>query len=371
MLTYCTNIHPAESWAETTANVRRYVPAVKAAVSPDSPFPVGLRISGQAAAEATPAEAASFQGWCRDHDCFIATLNGFPYGTFHHVPVKESVYLPDWRDPERLNYTKRLADLLVNWLPDGLHGSISTVPIGYREAVALEELPAAMANLRHALEYLDHLAQKSGREIVLAIEPEPGCWLETTQDLVDFFARLDLPPHLRPYLTACYDCCHQALQFEEPGESLALLAAHDIRIGHVQVSSALRLPQTDLTPMQRFVEPVYLHQTVGRGKNGKLVRYNDLELALAAGLENIEEWRIHFHVPVFIENLNDCATTRPFLEKILPLFPPDLPLEVETYTWTVLPEDLRKAELTDSIAREIEWVKKARCGYRVRSAHQT
>lgn len=360
MLTYCTNIHPAESWAETFANVRRYIPAIKAAVSPDRPFPIGLRLSGRAAAEADREQAAHFQEWCRENTCFVATVNGFPHGAFHQVPVKETVYLPDWRHPERLSYTRRLADLLVGWLPAGRRGSISTVPIGFRQAVPPAELPMALANLRRALEYLDDLAQTTGQEIGLAIEPEPGCLLETSSDLVDFFGRLQLPPHLRSFLTVCYDCCHQALQFEDPAESLAQLSAHEIRIGHVQVSSALALPQPDLSPLRRFNEPCYLHQTVGQRPDGALVRFDDLGLALAADPAGVEEWRVHFHVPVFLDRLRDCATTQPFLREILPLFPADLALEVETYTWSVLPPELRTEELTDSIIREIRWVAEAR-----------
>jgi hypothetical protein len=143
MLTYCTNIHPAESWAEITANVQRYVPTVKTAVSPTASFPIGLRVSGLAAAEAGPEQAARFHDWCVAYDCFVATVNGFPFGTFHHVPVKESVYLPDWRDPERLIYTKRLATLLADLLPPNRRGSISTVPVGFRRAFGPEELPGA------------------------------------------------------------------------------------------------------------------------------------------------------------------------------------------------------------------------------------
>jgi sugar phosphate isomerase/epimerase len=363
MLTYCTNIHPAESWTETLANVRRYVPTVKAAVAPERPFPIGLRLSGRAAAEADAEAAAAFAGWCRENGCFVTTVNGFPHGAFHHVVVKEAVYLPDWRHPQRLAYTRRLAELLAGWLPPGKRGSISTVPIGFRKTVGSGELPVALANLRRALEYLEQLAQATGKEISLAIEAEPGCLLETTGDLVEFFARLHLPEHLRPFLTVCYDCCHQALQFENPAESLAQLAAHEIRIGHVQVSSALALAQPDLSPMRRFVEPCYLHQTVGRRSDGSLIRFDDLDQALAAApteIAGVAEWRIHFHVPVFLDQHGDGATTQTFLREILPLFPADLPLEVETYTWTVLPPELRKAEVTESIIREIKWVKETR-----------
>ena len=360
MLTYCTNIHPAESWVETFANVRRYVPEVKGEVSPTAPFPIGLRLSGRAASEIDREERERFQEWCAAAGCFVATINGFPFGTFHHVPIKEAVYLPDWRHPERLHYTRQLADLLSFWLPEGKRGSISTVPLGFKDNIGPDEERQAVRHIRQALEFLDRLAQKSGKEITLAIEPEPNCALETTPDVVRFFAQLNLPASLRPFLAVCYDCCHQALQFETPAHSLKLLADNNIRIGHVQVSSALRLEDPDIRQLERFREPCYLHQTVGRRQDGSLIRFPDLDLALVAGLDDVEEWRVHFHVPVFVDQLTDCASTQPFLKEILPLFGPDIPLEVETYTWTVLPPDLQTATVIESIAREIEWVKTER-----------
>jgi len=356
MLTYCSNIHPGESWDETFANIRQYVPGVKKQVLPDASFPVGLRLSGRAASELNDELAAEFRAWCLDHDCFVATMNGFPYGAFHHVPVKERVYLPDWRHPERLRYTKQLATLLASWLPEFKSGSISTVPLGFKDDSGPDDWNTFRANLIRALQFLDSLAQKTGKEIVLSLEPEPGCLLETTEDVVRFFEMLDPPAGLRPFLSVCFDCCHQALQFESPAHSLQLLAASDIRIGHVQVSSALRLEHPDIGQLTRFCEPCYLHQTVGRRRDGSLVRYHDLDLAVAAGDRDVDEWRVHFHIPVFIDRLSDCASTQPFLREILPRLAPDIPLEVETYTWSVLPKDLRTATVTESIVRELEWV---------------
>jgi len=360
MLTYCTNIHPAESWDDTFANVRRYVPAVKKKVSPQDPFPIGLRLSGRAAAELDITAAKQFKEWCRENNCFVPTINGFPYGTFHHVPVKQDVYLPDWRNPERLHYTKKLAQYLAVWLPEGLKGSISTVPVGFKDCIGQDDVAIVRRHLMSALEFLQETAQKTGKEILLAIEPEPACYLETTMDVVRFFEKLKLPGTLRPFLAVCYDCCHQALQFESPADSLDLLGANDIRIGQVQVSSALRLEHSDIKCMQRFCEPCYLHQTVGRRRNGTFLRYHDLDQALSAPADDVLEWRIHFHIPVFVDRLTECSSTQPFLKKILPLFGADISLEVETYTWTVLPPDLQTTTVTDSIVREIEWVKKQR-----------
>jgi sugar phosphate isomerase/epimerase len=357
-VTYCTNIHPGESWREMDAAVRQYAPVVKKAVCPSDSFPIGLRLSGRAAGEITDREAADFYAWCQENGFHVASVNGFPYGTFHHTPVKQSVYLPDWRFSERLDYTKRLAELLSRWLPENQTGSISTVPVGFRRAIQRQDFPLVKKNIQSALDYFDHLAQRTGKEILLSMEPEPGCILETTNDVVELFDRLALPPAQQATLAVCYDCCHQALQFEDPEDSLKLLADNGVRIGHVQVSSALRLMNPQIGRLQHFHESCYLHQTVGRKASGELLRYDDLDLAVADDPVDVKEWRVHFHVPVFIDRTTDCDSTRFFLQQILPLFPAHLILEVETYTWTILPKELQGGSVTDCLIEEIGWVRR-------------
>ncbi len=360
-VTYCTNIHPGQSWAEIRRDVETHALAVRDACRlGDAPFPLGLRLSGQASLELDAAAGRRFGRWMADQGICVATVNGFPYGPFHHVPVKEAVYLPDWRDPEREAYTRRLARLLALWLPEGGQGSISTVPLGFRQDFPQADMPVAMGRLRQALAWLADLEEETGRRIRLSLEPEPGCLIETTQEVVDIFARLDPSPREARHLAVCYDCCHQALQFEEPEASLALLARNGIAMGHIQVSSALHLEGGDLSRLARFVEPVYLHQAVGRRDDGSLVRFDDLPQALAAAPEGIREWRVHFHLPVFVERLPECCTTQDFLRRILPRFDPQVPMEVETYTWSVLPPELKTPRVTDSIVREIQWVEQAR-----------
>ncbi|MYL82004.1 metabolite traffic protein EboE [Desulfovibrio aerotolerans] len=358
--TYCTNIHPGESWEEIRAGVLAHAPAVAAAVCPTRPFPVGLRLSGRASLELDAAAAQSFAAEAATHGLTFRTLNGFPYGRFHHTPVKERVYQPDWRDPERAAYTLRLARLLAGWLPEGGSGSISTVPIGFRRGFPETDLPKAYAALRGVLGEMAELFAKTGRRIRLAVEAEPGCLIETTAQMVAFFAELNAPPAHMAHLCVCYDCCHQALQYEDPAASLAALAAAGIEVGHVQVSSALHLEGGDLTPLARFVEPVYLHQAVARLTDGSLRRFDDLPQALAARLDGVASWRVHFHLPVFVAHTPQCGTTQPFLQTFLPLLAPDIPLEVETYTWSVLPPELKMADVTQSIIREIAWVEAAR-----------
>ena len=368
MLTYCTNIHPGESWPDVLANLESHALPVKRAVSPERPFPLGLRVSGRAAEEVDPAEAKRFRDWCDAQGFTVPTLNGFPHGRFHGAGVKERVYLPDWREPERVRYTQRLADLLAVWLPEGAVGSISTVPVAFRRGFAnagdaasasSEDWRRVRVHLLAVLEHLERLRQDRGIEIVLALEPEPRCVLETTPEAVAFFERMDFPPPLADLAGVCFDCCHQAVAFEEPAWALDTLARAGVRIAKVQVSSALRAVGAEIGNLGRFDEPVYLHQAVARDAEGVLHRFEDLGDFVRAGIA-AEEARVHFHVPIFAGHLGPCGTTRAFLEAALPRLDEGTLLEVETYSFDALPAELRMGSVGESIVRELEWVRSLR-----------
>ncbi len=383
-LTYCSNIHPGETWPEVLDGLRRHLPTVKAAVAPEVPFGLGLRLSAAAAeALAEPAALEELQALLDEGPYYVFTINGFPYGTFHGASVKEGAYRPDWSEAERLVYSNRLAEILAVFLPEGLEGSVSTVP-GTFKPWAEGRVEAITENLiRHVAE-LVAIERRRGKRIVLALEPEPCCFLETIAETIDYFegrlfgaaaagrlaalsglSKAEAEVALRRHLGVCYDVCHAAVEFEDPRDSLARLRAAGIRIAKLQLSAALRIPAvgpetgSQLAP---FAEPVYLHQTVERGPDG-LTRYLDLPEALArAEAAQGREWRIHFHVPIFLEAMKDFGTTQGFLREILALHraePVTDQLEVETYTWDVLPEGYRRAEVGAAIARELNWVRGA------------
>lgn len=393
-LTYCTNVHPGESWAETFGALRRHLPVVKRMVSPAAPMGVGLRLSAVAAEElGAPAEFDALRGFLEREGLYVFTVNGFPYGRFHGARVKERVYAPDWREPERLAYTDRLAELLAALLPDepGLSGSVSTVPGAFSDAGPCPRARGAIAEalILHAAR-LAALEDRTGRRIVLALEPEPMCLLETTAEAVGFFedhlfgaaaaarfaalsgrAPAAAEGLLRRHLALCLDVCHAAVEFEAPAESLALLRGAGIAVAKLQLSSALAVARMDAATaesLRRFDDGVYLHQVVERGPGGGLARFLDLPDALAAwadrgdGAPGAREWRVHCHVPVFHDApLGRFATTQPTLLDMLERQRADgisAHLEVETYTWDVLPPELRAGGLDAAIAREIAWVRK-------------
>jgi len=358
LITYCTNIHPGEAWDTVFAALQQHIPAVKCAVSPGQAFPIGLRLSNRAAAELTVEKSMIFREWLAQNDCFVPTINGFPYGSFHGDSIKYQVYLPDWRSSERTAYTIRLANLLANLLPENVTGTISTVPIGFKSNIGSDDMEEIRRQLESALCHLRGIFEKTGKHIILSLEPEPGCMLETVDDVSRFFELFTFPESLSRHIGICYDCCHQAVEFEEPAASWNHVVSKGIRIAKVQISSAIRIAGKDAGKLKLLDEPGYLHQVVVRGRNGELDRYSDIPEAFANhGMQPGEEWRSHFHVPIYLEEACTMGTTRQFLIDLLLRLPGDVLLEVETYTWDVLPPELRSGSVTDSIIREILWLK--------------
>ncbi len=358
MLGYCTNIHPGESFADIAALLQHEILDVRIKSPPHEPLPVGLRLSAAAAASIGERERAWVAEHCAQHNLIIPSLNGFPYGAFHATRVKEQVYQPDWRAEARVAYSVMLARLLGVWLPPGITGSVSTVPLGFRTTLPAPEMARVRTNLTRALEGFDQVRQRTGKPLVLALEPEPGCWLESTTDVVAFFETLKLPASLRSALAVCFDCCHHAIAFEEPATSFAALAQAGIAVAKVQVSSALRVVDGAHQLLRPFAEPRYLHQVVARTPDGLFTRYLDLEDALRTAPQTDAEWRVHFHVPVHLADCGGLGTTQSWLQQALAVRPAEAFLEVETYTWSSLPKAARQTSVTATIIQELEWVRR-------------
>ncbi len=383
-LTYCSNIHPGESWVEVEDALREHVPRIRGHLGHRGAFGLGLRLSARAArALRAPEALAAFRAWMDERDAYVFTLNGFPYGPFHGTPVKEAVYRPDWSTTERVEYTQDLIDVLASLLPEGQDGSISTVPGAFRHDPAAADPDAIVSALVEVAHRCWHVRQDSGVDICVGLEPEPMCMLETTREAVRFFEehlfrdatvlafadrtgcpRGDAEAALRHHLGICFDTCHAAVEFEDPAEGPALLRAAGVRVAKVQVTAGLELPrvtEAGMLRLERFAEDVYLHQVVVEADAG-LVRMLDLPEALErqrAGTLPSGPWRVHLHVPVFAQLEAPLRSTAPFVQQVLPgLRDLCTHYEVETYTWSVLPESLRELPLAESIAKELEWAQR-------------
>jgi len=422
-LSYCTNIHAGDAWTDVLPELQRQLPRVRTAMDYDMPMGIGLRLSRNSVDSLQDPEVlAEFQSWLTANNQYVFTINGFPYGVFHGERVKEDVYKPDWTEHARLEYTCLLADTLAKLNPPDDYGSISTLPGTYKDWIMPGTEQRISQNMIKAVAHCVKLKQDTGVTIALALEPEPCCLLETYSESIEFFntylfsfnaieslARQtglntsDATAAMQTHIGICYDVCHSAVEFENPAKAIARLQAAGINIIKVQLSSALEIPsvtEASIKHLTRFDEPVYLHQVVEQ-RGESLTRYNDMKAAISAfnhrrrsrstmspsllmamtgdlnatarqlfppihepspgpSPEPDPTWRVHFHVPVFIDKTEHFSTTQAHLSQILELQKSTgfcRHLEVETYTWDVLPEAYKTQSVSHAIAREVDWVR--------------
>jgi len=391
-LSYCTNIHPGESWQDHFTQLKNNFPFIKEKVSPDAPMGIGLRLSNEASIELIKKERLSeFKHWLKDQDAYVFTMNGFPYGGFHHTEVKDEVHTPDWTTGERVAYTMRLFHILTALIPPGMDGAVSTSPLSYRHwfknPKALSDArEAATKNIITIIEKLIEIHRSTSKLFHLDIEPEPDGLLETGNEFIEWFENDLLPAGIpvikskynvshqhaedliKEHLRLCYDVCHFAIGYESHKQVIEEVLKRGIKIGKIQISAALKAKihsseydtKSIRQSFEKFNEPTYLHQVVAKLTSGKLMRYPDLPVALKE-IESplMEEWRAHFHVPVFAEKFGVLSSTQNEIKDVLSLqkiSPFTTQMEVETYTWEVIPKELR-LPLQDSIIRELQWVK--------------
>ncbi|MBL9115708.1 MAG: metabolite traffic protein EboE [Verrucomicrobiaceae bacterium] len=372
-LGYCTNIHRGESWDETWKRLDVHTLEVRRRVLPqDKPYGIGLRLGNQAARElaASPCQLAEFQEWLEKNNCYVFTINGFPYGAFHGTRVKEQVFKPDWATQERLDYTCLLFDLLAKLLPKGMSGSVSTLPGSHKTFnVGSEEISQIFSNLKICKEHIARISEETGHDLHLGLEPEPLGLFETSGETIKFFGLyLDQYPQDTEFLRFVgmnYDTCHLAIEYEEAASSLKRIQDHGIRISKLHFSNALRLTPTpeNLQRLAQFNEPVYFHQVIVRDGNNPLRRFADLDLALEAVATDPkiagDEWRVHFHIPLHARPSSGFADTSDHVLGAMDWLATDpngcKHIEMETYTWEVLPEEMRSAGVEDQLVKEYDW----------------
>ena len=384
-LSYSTLVHPGDTWEEMWNSLTTYVPEVKARVAPDRRFGVSLRLSGASAGRliADADERQRLKTFLDDHDMYLYTVNAFPYGPFKKRLVMEDVYEPDWRTDQRAEYTMQVADIVAEVCGEDVNPSIQSVPLGFKGNIGSDDVVHAFTSqVLRVIAHLIGLESSTGRTVTLALEPEPHCYLETTTETIDFFesriyghaaadalaglAGLSLEDAhiaLRRHLGVVFDIGHQAVQFEDVDASLKRLADAGIPVLKLQEAAALHVPevtQDAIDALRPFTDTVYLSQTVQK-KDGQLTRFLNLADAIAQwkGDSGPCEWRTHFHVPVFLDDLGALRTTRFAIEDALAFHERNrlsTHLEIETYTWDVLPSHLKEGSIVDYVTRELEWV---------------
>jgi hypothetical protein len=387
-LTYSTLVHKGDTWEDMWASLTTYLPQVKARVSPDRPFGVCLRFSAASAQTlvGSPDERRRLAGFLADNDLYVFTVNAFVYGGFKGKTVKEEVYEPDWQTEERVRFTTDVADILAEVAPAGVQPSIQTPPMGFKPKVTGPDVVAQYRrNVLRLAAHLVELERRTGKVITLAIEPEPACFVETADEAIEYFAehlytgdaaqelarlaglpRSEAHAALRRHIGLVYDVGHQAVEYEDPRAALAKLIDAGIPVYKLQLAAALRIPevtQADVDRLKRFAGTIYLTQTVQR-QDGVITRFLNMEDAFAAWEAEHDgaprEWRIHFHVPIFLERLGELQTTRQSTAEALAMHretPLSRHVEIETYTFDVLPEEFKTGDIVEYVSREIEWAR--------------
>jgi sugar phosphate isomerase/epimerase len=376
-LSYCTNIHPAETWEKTVEVLRTHVLAVRDRLrashelAPDEPFAIGLRLSATAAEELLLGDRlGQFRQWLEKTNTYVFTINGFPYGNFHGTRVKEKVFQPDWTHRSRLDYTKNLFRILAAIARPGTSASVSTLP-GSHKTFDAEERPIR-THLFELADFLEDLSAEHGIDFHLGLEPEPLGHFENTAETFAFFQRLHEhapdPEIVRRRIGLNYDACHFALEYDDARESLDGFVEAGIRISKIHLSSAVALNPRDsaaLTAIREFDEPVYFHQVLLLHPLGLVKRYGDLPDFFEAvdcgeiSAFDFEEMRVHFHIPLDAEPAPPLRSTRAQTKQVLEWrrANPDAchHYEIETYTWGVLPASLQRP-VDEQIAGEYRWV---------------
>jgi hypothetical protein len=389
ILGYCSNIHPGEIWNEHFEHLKNHIPKVKSQVSPHHPMGLGLRIADLASKDLQNDETfQALKTWLHQEDLYVYTLNGFPFGGFHDTIVKDQVHSPDWTHAARKEYTLRLAQLLAQLMPDDLtEAGISTSPLSYRfwwknDHDLNEAIHKSTFALLEVVEELAEIHQLTGKLIHIDIEPEPDGILENHHEFLNWYLNILLPTAqkffkvkgweeeaidqlIKNHIQVCFDICHFGVSYENPHKCLGELESHGIKVGKIQISSALKVDlrvneKEKMEKLKQYQEPVYLHQVKALKKDGSFVQYRDLDEAFEAyEPHKFDEWRVHYHVPLFLENYGLLGSTQKEIRETLGIQmekPFTQQMEIETYTWGVLPTEFQ-VPIHESIAREIEWVK--------------
>lgn len=389
-LAYCTNVHPGESWEDIFFNLKTYVPHLKKTLSPNEQFGIGLRLSNISTYDLLKGNTiVEFQSWLHENKLYVFTINGFIYGQFHGKKIKDNVFRPDWSTLERRDYTLRLIEITEKLLVGGKEASISTSPISYKPWLNKTEAEKVCLISAHhmalLIEKMVNIFDNTGKYIHIDIEPEPDCLIEKSLDVITYFEKY-LLTHTAGFLTKsmditkakaeefilkhiqlCYDVCHFAVKYEKPINVFKKLNTTGIRIGKIHLSSALRVKipndQHGINKLeeqlQKLTKSNYLHQVVQKNGDGTIKNYRDLTQALPYLKNNkSEEWRIHFHVPLFFNNTGMFKSTQSEVIETLNFLKDNLVtpnLEIETYTWDFLPNEI-KTDLATSLQNEYQWV---------------
>src|SRR5688572_31263535 len=300
-LTYSTLVHPGDNWDQIWSSVRTYLPQVKGRVGPNEKFGVCLRLAAPTVEElvADAGKRADLKHFLADNDLYLYTCNAFVYGVFKNQVIKEQVYEPDWATDDRTTYTMKVADLLAELAPEGMNPSIQSAPLGFKPKVTGDDVVETYtSNVIRVVAHLVKLHKETGKVVTLGLEPEPRCFLETTDETIAYFTKTlfsgetarrlakmtglneaDAAMAMRKHMGVVFDIGHQAVGFEHIPTSLQKLVDNDVQIVKLQEAASMYMPgvtQKTVDALQAFAKTIYLSQTCQK-KDGKTTWFMNLE----------------------------------------------------------------------------------------------
>ena len=387
-LGYSTNVHPGEDMKAVYRSLKDYTLPIRKRVFGTEPCGLELRLGIGSAKQLSSRKARlEFRDFLQDSGLVLFSVNAYPLSDFHARRVKETVYQPSWAQPQRASWTARIARIVDEVAPEGIKVSISTLGGCFRGHGHGPTVFRKLAtHYLKALEAFLEINDGGGRQMVLAVEPEPETTFETAADVISFFEDYLLPAaftrwkkrgtksrieaDLRSVFTVNIDTCHLSVLFEDQVSNLRQLQKAGLELGKVHVTNAVALKNPFRSPtafrdLRNMNEPRYFHQFCGCDEDGQAVwRGTDLD-QLPAKLKrgthpDISEIRSHFHVPLYLKKYRHLHTTRDDTERAL--------IEVikqrscshlvfETYTWPILAGGKkRKQKLINGITREYRWL---------------
>jgi sugar phosphate isomerase/epimerase len=377
-LTYSLNVYPCSSLKDIEQNIFTHAVSAFKNVTEQTgntgPFGVGLFIPAHLTKEFLE-QCAELKERLDREGLYVFTINGFPYGAFHDKRIKENVYKPDWSCEERLLYTNALAHILADLLIDDTEGSISTVPVTFKPWADEALLTKAVMHLMDAAAELNTIQKEKGKRIAIALEPEPGCYLETTDDVVEFFTQIliqqgvtylseeygydpdDAEEIIHNHIGICIDTVHSAVMFEDPKDMIDTVTSHNIRPVKIHLGGAVSFnnqesPTQDIIP---YCDEIYLHQTSILDESDEKHFFIDLPQALETFPTG--EWRVHFHVPLSAELKGGLASTASLVTRDFLLRAADAGVrhfEAEIYTLTLMPGF--DGNIEQAMADELVWI---------------
>ncbi len=363
-LAYCSNVHAAEDAAGIVAQLGRFAAPVRERLGA-SRLGIGLWLAADAARElrADPDALGALRDALDEGELEVVTFNAFPYRGFHAPVVKEAVLPPglDRRGARRLHPRCRGA---LRRAPARRHRRGVGLDDAARLARGWSDADAAAARERFAglAGQLADLERTTGRTIRVGIEPEPSCVVETIDEAVDALSvstRTGSAWRSTPAITRSPSTIRPMRWMRSSAPACGSSSASS----RAPCAPRRRGSAAGRRRLEEFVEPRFLHQTrEPRSSPGQVHGTDDLPEALAGGLPAEREWRVHFHVPV---HEGGPETTQAELQAWMAALVGRPAarvhhLEIETYTWTVLPEDRRpvgEGGLIDGLTREVAWTR--------------